>query len=112
MVYSISDNHNAPLFNESTKQNLQELKRLSLNDNSHAVGLTEEQQKKQIAQLIHKIEQNVNERSQNSTGKFSIQQKTISIIIVLIFIYLSFVLRKLLATSKKIEKSNSRIKTI
>jgi len=111
MVYAISENHDAPLFNESTKQNIQELKLLSLSDNSSAAGLTEEQRKKQIARLIHKIEQNINESSQNSTGKFGLQQKIISIIIVLIFIYLSFVLRKLLATSKKIEESNSRIKS-
>jgi len=111
MVYAISENHDAPLFNKITKQNIQELKLLSLSDNSSAAGLTEEQRKKQIAQLIHKIEQNVNESSQNSTGKFGLQQKIISIIIVLIFIYLSFVLRKLLATSKKIEESNSRIKS-
>ena len=110
MVYSINDNLDVLHFNKTTQQQIHELKQLSLN-NSPAAGQTEEQHKTKISHLIQQLEQNVNESNQMSGGKFNLQQKIMSIIIVLIFIYLSFVLLKVLSTSKRIEESNLRIKS-
>jgi len=61
--------------------------------------------------LLEKLEENAAHSAQNPAGKFNLQQKTMSIIIVFIFIYLSFVLLKVLNTSKRIEQSNSLIKS-
>ena len=111
MVYSINDNHSGLAFNETTQQQILELKQLSFNDNGFSVGQAEEHRKQQqkINNLIQKLEQNKN--NQISGGQFSFQQKIMSIIIVFIFVYLSFVLLKVLNASKRIEESNSRIKS-
>lgn len=112
MVYSIDDNRSrtTQIFNETSKQQIHELKQLSLNSDP-ATAQAEQQRQEKIDQLIQTLEQAVAESNQRPSGKFNLQQKIMSIIIVLIFIYLSFVLLKVLNTSKRIEESNSRIKS-
>jgi len=99
LVYSVHDNRNSPKNNIAIEQKIQELQQLN---KSSEPATTDFQNK--VMQLINEFEQI------HSKSRVTFQQKVMSLVIILIFIYLSFVLFKVLRASKKIEASNSRVK--
>ncbi len=111
-------NDEKSFLNEQTKLQIEELKRLSLNiEGSHSsmdtnVDIIAEQTRKfKIIALIRSLEEQAKEASLFTGKVLSTRQKLISLIILLVFLYLSYVLLKVISTSKRIEDSNSRIKS-
>ncbi len=107
-----------PFLNEQTKLQIAELERLSLDsDGIHAsVGtevenIAEKARKIKIVALINALEKHAKESSLLSGNQLNTRQKLISLIILLIFLYLSYVLLKVTSTSRQIKDSNSRIKS-
>ncbi len=111
-------NDEKPFLNEQTILQIEELERLSLNiDSAHSsmdtnVDIIAEQTRKfKIIALIRSLEKQAKEASLFAGKELSTRQKLISLIILLVFLYLSYVLLKVISTSKRIEDSNSRIKS-
>lgn len=98
--------------NEQSRLQIDELKRLSLNENaSGLLNDTQEQlRKSEILFLIQSLEEQANEASQLAGMQLNTRQRLISVIFLLLFLYLSYVLLKVLSTSKQIKRSNLRIK--
>jgi len=93
-----------------TSQQITELKKLSLNTAAH-LQLSEQQRQNSILSLIDHLGHHAQEASQLSREQFNKQQWLMSVIILLLFFYLSYILLKVLRTSRQIEQSNSRIKS-
>lgn len=111
-----------PFLNEQTKLQIAELKHLILDDNGSYVtnkmnveldplAIAEKARKNKIIDLINTLEEHAKEASLVSGSQVNARQRLITVIILLVFFYLSYVLLKVLSTSKRIEKSNSRIKS-
>jgi diguanylate cyclase (GGDEF)-like protein len=100
--------HDTLFLDEKTRQQIHELKELSLNSES---GDHELQRQIKILKIIESLELHAKETSQISIDRFNEQQRLISSVIVLLFLYLTFILYKISYTSKKIAKSNLRIKS-
>jgi len=100
-----------------TKNKINELKELSLNldsknpSSSVIVTEVEKQRRTKILVLIQELEEHAKESSELAKQNLNTRQKLISFIIFIIFLYLSYVLLKVLSTSKRFETSNSRIKS-
>ncbi|MCW8930418.1 MAG: EAL domain-containing protein [Gammaproteobacteria bacterium] len=108
--------------NEQTKSQINELKQLSINgfitsqndsvyDSSNPISDAEQARRAKVLHLIETLEEQAKKASQQTHRHLNTQQQFISLIIFLIFLYLSYVLLKVLSTSKRIEASNSRIKS-
>ena len=106
---------------DQTQRQIDELTRLSLNeeassafinvqDSSNSAVMTEKARKIRVLDLIQSLETHAKEASQLADKHLNSRQKLISLIIFLIFLYLNYVLLKVVNTSKQIEESNSRIK--
>lgn len=100
--------------NEQTQSQINELKHLSLN-----IGAIDEQpadasemaRRARILELIQRLKVHASKAGQAALSHLNNHQKIISVIIFLVFIYLSYVLIRVLRASKQISASNARIKS-
>ncbi len=100
--------------NEQTQQQINELQKLSLNleDTGRLPADTSELARQtRILELIQLLKNRASKTGEVARIHLNNHQKIISIIIFLVFIYLSYVLIKVLGTSKQIAESNLRIKS-
>ncbi|MCK5648830.1 MAG: EAL domain-containing protein [Gammaproteobacteria bacterium] len=99
--------------NEQTKLQISELKRLSLNESTSRLTNDPQEQtrRSKILFLIQSLEDQAKEASQLAGMQLNTRQRLITVIILLVFLYLSYVLLRVLNTSKQIEHANSRIKS-
>jgi len=100
---------NRNFLNEQTVLQINELKRLSLIEDP--VNGTEQTHNEKVSSLIQTLEEHAKQASQLTGMQLNTQQKFILVIISLIFLYLSYVLLRVLSISRHIEDSNSRIKS-
>lgn len=96
--------------NSTTHAQIEHLKELSLN-HADKLKLSEQQRNNKILDIIDSLEQHAQKSSQLASERFNEQQWSMALVVLLIFFYLSYVLLKVLKTSKHIEQSNSRIKS-
>lgn len=97
-----------------TRHNISTLKQLSLNidlDKTVQSPMTEQQRQDKVKAIIQELERHAEATSRMASTRFNEQQRLMSFIILLIFLYLSYILLQVLDTSNKIEQSNSRIKS-
>lgn len=108
-VFFITDNKQ-DFLNTKTSLQIAKLKELSLNDAAR-LELSEQQRQDKIQNVIDRLQQHAQEATDLSHERFNKLQWMVSIILILLFVYLSYVLLKVLHTSKQIVQSNSRIKS-
>ena len=95
---------------QQTSEQINKLKQLSLNTSEQS-ALTEQERKTQILNIIKQLEQHAEESSEIASFRMNKQQQLMSLVILFIFLYLSYILLRVLHTSKKVKHSNSRIKS-
>ncbi len=93
-----------------TYQQISELKQLSLNTAEQS-DMTEQQRQNKVLSIIQTLKQHAEETSRITSARFNAQQRLMSLVVLLIFLYLSFILLKVLRTSKRIKQTNKQIKS-
>ncbi len=103
-------NDKSGFLDKQTHQKISNLIQLSLNQ-AKILGISEANRQKQILQIISQLENRAQDTSQLLSAHFNEQQWLMLLILFIIFFYLSYVLLRVLNTSRHIEQSNARIKS-
>ena len=107
-IFIVGDDNN--FLDSGTSAQIEQLKALSLQQATE-LDITEQQRQIRIIRLMDELEQRAQISSQIASDRFNEQQWLMLLVVVLIFFYLSYVLLKVLKTSRDIQQSNSRIKS-
>ncbi len=94
---------------QTTSQKIASLIRLSLN-NSVQLGLSNTAREQQILLLINELEQRAEATSRLLSSRLKQQQWLMILLILIIFLYLSYIFFRVMYTSRIIKQSNARIK--